>query len=270
MDTVGSFHHSTLLSFLNLLLRSAEYRRDDMRGGLARRVVEMLRTVVAADEDTREELLARVADSVDACSDKPVWALNDMFLTSLVVRARGHRAALRDLGARVMRLDVVREHAQRHPDYDVDDVCVHLRFEISLREALDLPVSAEAMLYRTFVKVTVEQIEAARQEAAAITDEQFHVWLQAWPEWQRQLRLEAAEGMHWGALREAALDKRSSFRAFSGEPMEQPVVVGKHGPFEYAELMDRWVAQGMDFANVPLSVKQLKQRLRRIVPPDTL
>ncbi|GBG26008.1 Ryanodine receptor [Hondaea fermentalgiana] len=266
---LDSFYHSSVLGFLNLLRRSAEFRRPDLREGLAQRVVELLRILNENPDGVREDLLSRISDAIDSCSDKPIWALNDMYLMTLIIRARGNRDALRSLGKRVMRLQIVRDQAAQHPGADQDDVCVYLRFEISLRESLDLPVSSVAMLYRTFVTVTPEEIEKARQAALGVSQAEFETWLGAWPEWERQLRAEAAATIRYETLDAEVLSRRSSLRAFSGEPMDHPVMVARRGPWELSELLDRWVVTGLDFANVALEPSEFIRSLHRALPYET-
>lgn len=264
-EVLDSFYHSSVLAFLNLLLRSAEFRRPDLREGLAKRVVELLQTLQDDPDGVREELLSRISDAIDSCSDKPIWALNDMYLITLVINARGDREALRALGKRVMRLQIVREHAAHHPGATQDDVCVYLRYEISLREELDLPVSAVAMLYRSFVNVTEEDINVAKEAALSVTDEQFEQWLVSWPEWERQIRSEVAQTIKYEDLPTDRLSKRLSLRAFSGEPMDQPVIFDRRGPWELPELLDRWIVTGMDFTNVHVEPDVFPNKLHRAI-----
>jgi len=267
---VPEYYKDGLLKFLSKLRTSAEFQREETREGLARRIVEVLETI-NDDEYSREEILLRCVDSVDRCNDKPIWALNQITLTTLISKARGNRKKLRDLGHSIMRLDVVHEHAKNKiaelgSQGEVDDVCVYLKYEISLRESLDLPVSAQHMLFPSYIKIKKSELAATREAAAAITDEDLEIWLSAWPEWQRQLRLEAAEAVTWQDLETTTVTKRISLSltTFSGDPMSNPVLVGKRGPWCFEELIDRWVATGMDFANVKLDPGEFISKLRKI------
>ncbi|GBG28337.1 U6 snRNA-associated Sm-like protein LSm1 [Hondaea fermentalgiana] len=182
-----------IIEFLKLLASSLENRVPDLRESLLERLRDVLETA-ATDEVAREEILMRMADAVDTCVDKPVWALGQMQLVAALAHARGDRTALRKLGLGVMRLGVVHQHASNLlnlSDLDVDDVCVYLKFELELRDDLGLPVSPRAMEWEQYVDVTPEDIEAARAEALAITDADLDVWLLSWAPWQEQLRGEA-------------------------------------------------------------------------------
>jgi len=141
-------------------------------------------------------------DSLDACHDKPVWALNQLTLVGLISSARGDRDELRALGRRVMQLQIVHDHVQKKIASLrwVDDVCVYLRFEIELREVLNLPVDATAMIFPNYITVTDAELQAAEQEASEVTEEAFESWLSSWTEWERQARLETAENLCWDDL----------------------------------------------------------------------
>ena len=111
------------------------------------------------DKNVYEGLLVRISDSIDACNDKPAWALNQMGVLERVLKARGNRVALKELGRRILNLEIVHEHAKAKCDSlkFVDDVCVYLRFEIALREDLDLPVSSSSMHFPSYIIISLIQ-----------------------------------------------------------------------------------------------------------------
>jgi len=262
---IDPFYHDVVLKFLKMLLQSAMYRRKGLRKGFARQVVEILDILQKNSDGAREELIVRVADSIDACADKPLVLVNDMFLLTKIMKARGDRGKLRNLGLRVMRLELVRELARQHPEFEIDDVCVMLRYEISLREPLDLPVSSQAMLYRDYIVVTEDQLKEAKRKAESITQDEFEAWLPTWTEWKRQERLELSERVDWLSLPSKKLDRHSSLRAFSGEPMDRPVFVsGKRGPWDLDELLEFYVRTGMDFTNTQIPPETFISALTRV------
>jgi len=266
-EYVPSYHVRDLLQFLTKLQLSAEFKQKELRQGLAARVLEILRTIRDSPA-TREEILVHISDSLTSCADKLTWAMNHIYASALTARARGDREALKDLGMRLMRLAIVEKHARNHPNVAADDVCVHLFYEIALREELDLPVSAEKMLFPKFVRVTRQQLDAAKMEALSVTEEQLDEWLKQWSEWQRHLRLQVARGIRWNELKRGRLDKRSSMRAFSGDPMKHPVMLGNAGPYEFDELMQRYIDYGTDFFNHKIAQEDLQRNLRRLEPPE--
>ncbi|GBG24521.1 Disease resistance protein TAO1 [Hondaea fermentalgiana] len=258
-------YERTLLSFLSKLRWSAEFRRSAFQEGLAKRVVSAL-GLLQEDAYSREEVLTRISDSVDACADKPIWALNQITLIAKLAHARGDREAIRALGRSVMRLEIVHEHVQRKiASIDiVDDVCVYLRFEVDLREDLDLPVAALDMLFPKFIEISSEEIDAARTEALSIGEAEFEIWLDAWPEWQRQLRHETAEKLTYADLpRNSRRFSMSWADVFGNTNLDDPVRVQRGGPvWSLADLLRHWVPTGLDLYNSPLTIAQVKHLSR--------
>ncbi|GBG34266.1 Importin subunit alpha [Hondaea fermentalgiana] len=266
-----------VLVFLSKLRISQEFQNTSMQTGLARRVMDGLETL-CSDEFAREEIIARMVDSVDTCGDKPIWALNQISLVSRVAHARGNKEELRKVGRGVMNLDIVHEHVRRVIDKfvkrngGVDDVCVYLRFEIELREDLDLPVSAQDMIYSTYVQIDKADLEAARTACKEVDDEAFEVWLSAWPEWIREERREFADETDWAELDQEELSRnslRDSLTNLFGDPVEDPIRLldpdhpGKRPVWSLKDLLRHWVATGMDLHGVHRSTDDLRSNLRR-------
>jgi len=254
-----------VLLFLSKLRMAKEFNDENLKEGLAKRVLEALETI-AADDYSRDEIIARMSDSIDACGDKPIWALNQITLISMIAKARGDREALRKVGLGVMRLEIVHEHVLKKIASlsFVDDVCVYLRFEIALKEELDLPVSAQEMLFPRYIKVTDEEIKAAKKDALEITDEQFEEWLDNWPEWQRQKRFEVAEEVKFSDL------KRNSRRfslswsdLFGNTDIPDPVRIGSKGSiWSMQDLLKHYVATGLDLNNSPRTIDEIRSMTR--------
>ena len=229
--------------------------------------IELIQSLQGTEEV--ELVLTRIADSTDACNDKPVWALNQIMVMHEIAHARGDRAKLRDVGRRVFNLEVVHKHAKQKCDSlrFVDDVCVYLKFEIELREALDLPVSALAMHFPNYIKVDPAEIEAAREQALSIPDDRFQAWLLSWSEWQRQLRFE--KRIDYNSLPVVEAKKRTSWRKsirnlLGDKPSDTVVFKGQR--CSLSDLYKHWVATGRDlFTNAPLSAEDLDMNLFRIM-----
>jgi len=254
--------------FLRKLESAKEFALKGNRQGLAQRVLAAL--ALLEDPRTRQQVLTRIADSVDACSDKPIWALNQIRLVALIAEARGDRAKLRTLGERVRRLGVVHKHvaAKIETLNFVDDVCVYLRFEIALREPLDLPTDAEDMVFFSYIKVTDEEIEAAKREALETTGE-LDNWLSSWDEWQRQDRLETARSTKWARIaRTVAPGNDLPDTDILGNPMREPVRL--NGVIcNLPVLLRHWTETGMDLYNAKVTPEELTRGLQRVTAKRT-
>lgn len=266
-------YHRDVIEFLKLLASSLENRVPELRKLLKRRLRDVLE-IAANDDVAREEILLRIVDSVDTCVDKPIWALGQMELVAALAHARGNRTQLRVLGRGVMRLGIVHKHAAivlNASDLDVDDVCVYLKFELALRDALQLPVSPHAMEWDQYVNIDPHEIAAARAEAIGITDEAFENWLEEWPPWQTQLRSEAIVPYESLKSPELSMDiNLADATDLYGEPILDPVLVLPDiaNPWSYKELCTHWVRTGMDFSNNVISPSQFLPRVQKLRQRD--
>jgi len=251
--------------FLTKLKGAQEFRNPETRSSIAKRVVEALQTLVE-DEESRTEMLIRMADSVDACADKPTHSLNQMTLISKIVKARGNRGALRELGRGVMNLDIVHKHVRMKINRMnlVDDVCIYLKFEIELKEDLNLPVSATAFLFPNYMRVEESELNYAREECEAVTEEAFEAWLLTWPEWQRQLRHEAAQKFRFADLPRNSRRFSLSWTDLLGNTdISDPVRIDKKGPvWSLSDLLKFWVVSGCDPHNQKRSIEEMMRMTR--------
>jgi len=279
---VPGYNARGVLMFLSKLRGAKEFQRTQaMRVGLAKRVIEALE-LIRDDEYTRDEIISRMVDSVDACSDKPIQALNQIGLVAKVAAARGDPERLRRIGRGVMNLDIVHGHVRKKIQSlgnNVDDVCVFLRFEIDLREDLDLPITAQDMIFPNYVRVTEEEINSAREDALSVPAEVFEAWLEDWPEWQREKRRQFADGLKWEDLDQEQLSRQSlrlSLTNMFGEPLADPVRIlddksrGKRPVWSFADLMKHWVPTGLDLHNNSRSVDEMRDNLRRCITRKSL
>ena len=91
----------SLLFFLSKLKGAKEFGITEQRKPLAKRVVELMEILFDdqhTDESAKNQILIRISDSLDACNDKPIWALNQMQLVIEISKARGNREKLKDTG----------------------------------------------------------------------------------------------------------------------------------------------------------------------------
>ncbi|CAK9112590.1 Importin subunit alpha [Durusdinium trenchii] len=276
---IGSENVHGLVEFLRKLEGSADFARCGARE-LGARVVEALDLIIT-DAGARAEILERIVGSVDACNDKPILALSHCHVLACIAAARGDRDRLRHVGRRVFNLGVVHKHCDRlirdkfHGN--VDTICVYLHFEIACKEVLDLPVSAEHLIFDSMVRIEPYEIDAAIHDALNVTDDAFDLWLSHWTEWQRQDRLELSEDLSYAELKgmPERKKKRSSLsRALSllGDRIPDPIILvapntvaAKEPIWSLDEFYRHWVPSGLDLFGVPCSPDQVRDRLRVVV-----
>jgi len=263
--TLASHEKRAVLEFLSRLKGAKEFGLSESRLVLAKRVLDVLETM-HNDSMSRVDIVQRMEDSLDACDDKPIWALNQMMVAVLTSQARGDRDALRSLGKRIMKLAVVHEEAQRIvARYErVDDVCVYLKLEIELRDELDLPLAATSMHFPTYVQIGEDDLENIRDRALGITDSEVDRWLEGWTEWQRQLRSEQASELEWSSLPVARrslsrrVSRRLSLRNLFGSRMVDPVQVGQ-SVWSLSDLLRHWIRTGLDLNNSRMEIEDIKR-----------
>jgi len=257
--------------FLSKLRNSKEFQNETLREGFTARVQEVLE-MLCTDEASRDELLIRMCDSVNACSDKPALALSHMTLLCEISHARGSRNALRDLGRRVQRLEVVNAHARRTMEKlrVVDDVCVYFCFELALKDILNLPVSVKMMHFPSFVQIEQEVFDFAAEEAMSISEEDFEKWMNGWSEWQRQARLETIP--NWNDLELGASissERLKKCQNLQGESISDPITFyGKI--WSFSDLVRHFVQTGMDLENRVTTIPTFTANIRRLSVLDSL
>jgi hypothetical protein len=217
----------------------------------------VLELLVKGGSRIQEEVFMRMADSVDACHDKPVWALNQLQVLAETVKARGDPVALRALARRLKRLDVVHHCAQeliatRGGFEAVDDVCVFLKYEIKLAQALDLPVSAQEMFFPSQASITDTDIQRAMDAALEITDEEYEAFLLTWSEWQRHERSQVLAAIEYDKLKRTSRNFRISLQNVLGSRVSDPVRFhGSTVESSFQDLKSHWLETGCDLNNVP-------------------
>ena len=201
-------------------------------------------------------MIIRMITSIDACNDKPIWALNQMHLIYLISKARGNRDELKKLAKRVMKLNIVHEHCKQKCDSlsFVDDVCVYLRYEIELHDVLDLPVSATKMHFPNYIKIENEDFEKAKEDALSITEKEFEKFLNNWEEWKRQERYETSLILLEKTKRKSW--KRLSIINLFGNKKHDKIVIDGNS-WSLSDLLKHWIPTGLDLNNVPLTCEKL-------------
>lgn len=171
-DSAGFF------SVIKKQRQSADYRTDEGRKRLTRRVWEMV-DAAAADAQLREKLF-RYAVSPDDCGDLGAQLFNSLGMKVLVSKTYGESTSPAELEDKLVqlargaaRLSRVADEARFEYDTQVqlnqndprnpapDEVEVHMAYETGLADRLQLPWQTENMLYRPRSGVTREKIDAA-------------------------------------------------------------------------------------------------------------
>ncbi|GBG35029.1 Disease resistance protein RPP5 [Hondaea fermentalgiana] len=228
--------------------------------------------LVASDpsSDAAQAILLRMADAVNACHDKPAWALSELHALALVEKASGDRDALQEIGRRMMRLGMVQDAALEivQTDRTLDDVSVFLALQCQLKESLDLPVLVQDFLFRKLCSIQPERVQALEKAILEVPESAFQTWLAAWSPWQRQLRFETAESLRLAPekLPYAKVTARdlSAARDLLGEKVAMPVVLRGHTSeiFDLDQLLDVWTATGRGISpSDPLSSEDLRHAL---------
>lgn len=260
-ESVKAKDEPALAAFLGRLRESNEAKCALQP--MAARVVEALGLL----DTHHDDVMAQIETSLDACVDKPVWALGRLTLMCLIKDARGSREAITQLGRRVFRLDIVHEHVRKklRANPNADDVSVFLHFETALRQDLDLPVCVSHMHFAHLSGVTQEEIDAARTEALGVSETEFLEWLNEWAEWKRQRRLEHAKFIRYKRMYRYNGDPlQVPDTDMSGEPISDPVVL-RGRVWSWSDLKRHWIPTGVDFFNRPLSCAKFKLVRRYLI-----
>uniref|UniRef100_A0A7S2RJX0 NEL domain-containing protein n=1 Tax=Mucochytrium quahogii TaxID=96639 RepID=A0A7S2RJX0_9STRA len=272
-----------MTTFLRILGESEETNDERTIYSLTNRIVSMFK-ILSDPEGSHVEILTEVEDSLDSCHDKPILALNRIGTLVRIVEARGDPSKLRELGKRIMRLEIVHKYAaldikERLADEiydddmvhetDVDEVSVYLTFETLLRPELDLPIDAEAISYMDTECILGSNLEKARVECLAVQDVAFENWLTSWSEWQREQRRSFAEqNLAWNLLpvtKDAWKYDTSQSTDLVGYLLEpDDTIVFRRSVLSLEDFIAHWVPTGRDFANIPVSVDDVKEHLFRL------
>jgi hypothetical protein len=252
------------LLFLGRLRRTADFQNISSRPLLAQRIVGLTEQV-AASESLAALCHERIGQALESCSDRVIWAMNQLELTVRVHQAQQGRAPeqqLRSLGRSLLRLQVVHQHAAAKVASlrVVDPIEVYLAFETRLAQPLGLPLSTQGMLYERTARVSAADLGAASQ-AARLADadpQQVDAYLATWEPWQAHLRRQQAENCTWQQLPslppgvEIAGDETcvltqetvAELRASGNDVAAVRDANGRWEPYSFAALLKWWTQQG--------------------------
>ncbi|RYF46642.1 MAG: hypothetical protein EOO38_13730, partial [Cytophagaceae bacterium] len=251
-----------LTEFLGRLRDTADYKHPDARLRLATRVCELLQ---AMEENLhlRQVCSNCISDALQTCGDRVIWAMNQVEVAVRLHQAQTGNidaAPLRKLLLGFMQLEIVQAHARGKADslLWVDEIEVFLAYESGLRETLQLPVSAENMLFARCAQVTPADLASAERAAVAAVQDSSRVkaYLQTSDPWQRHLRKDRAAEWKWAGLTPHPLpahieptDLKCPFTLDPLELLQQPVFWQSGQAcvvYEAAELLVHWVEHGTE------------------------
>ncbi|KAK1548475.1 hypothetical protein Q3G72_031900 [Acer saccharum] len=253
--------YNFLLQFLSRLRSTADYTNLQARKRLTERVCDLLQAMDESPE-LRRICSDCISDALQSCGDRVIWAMNQMETAVRVHQAQQNPdpEVLKELVLSFLRLEIVQHHA-RHKASTltwVDEIEVFLAYESGLRQALELPVSAEHMLFARCAQVTLEDLRIAyRAVIDAMHDPvRTAAYLRNSPLWQRRLRRQTAARWNWASLTVQAVpghiqvqDLRCPITLEPLGALSSPVMWQSGNAclvYEAADFMQHWVEHGTE------------------------
>jgi hypothetical protein len=267
---------NTLMRYFGGLRGTAEYTSRATRPVLATRVTNLAESL--RDLHAAEAALRVLEVAMSSCEDRHIIGLDQAEQGLRVYSAleTGDLKKLSALGIEELKLQVVREHAEAKvkslleadPSAHVDEVEVHLFYQIRLADELGLPVATRTMRYSAPVTEGDLRKAAIAAAAAAANPLECDKFLNAWPPWQNAQRAMEAKKLRYDAivfmppeaehLQSDCFITRESF----SELIEPVTAEHKTWVAELSELMTWWAKEGTDPTNrVDLALTDLR-RLR--------
>ncbi|WP_068466541.1 leucine-rich repeat domain-containing protein [Candidatus Protochlamydia phocaeensis] len=191
LERLSSMQKPVLFDWLKRLIEIASYRTQMQT--VKDNVQELLSWMVEeADEGKLQIAYQIMADATGTCGDRVELSYNLLCLH--VKMCQSGNLSLQELKAlligaeRYDRLNRIAEQKCRQM-HIVDQIEVHLFYEIKLKDELKLPLEAKEMLYERLADVTAEDIEAAKAQILAETgpDKQGELLLKH-PVWKAALQ----------------------------------------------------------------------------------
>lgn len=186
-----------LKMWLSKLSLTADFRGSS-RAIVATKIIGYLER---SNEDTsfRDIFSATISDAVNSCGDKVALSILKLGVTyklsTIDLRDMGNLNYLLTRG--VWALDLLHEIAQQKIKTlrFVDETEVYLAYPVKLKEALNLPIDIEDMLYFSFSELTPRDLQFAKESVlSTIAKEEEHVaFLIEQPQWIEALKLNYTE-----------------------------------------------------------------------------
>jgi hypothetical protein len=228
----------TLSRYLSRLRDIKDYKAGgEDRKNVIRRVYEMIK-LASEKTEFKKDMLALVHEGTETCGDRVLIVFND-----LEILAQFHQNLSSDeykaLAIRASRYEELKKYAKTIcRDHRLgDEIETILYFQLKLKEALNLPISTNKMLYPGMSGVTDEMLGVAEATMLALSDEEL---LAKSDYWQTQMEQEHPEAVqeikdHYSILSEQLLEYDHS--------EEKAIFLAEHPDLK--NFLDRATAKGV-------------------------
>lgn len=226
--------------------------------------------------DFRRYASAQIHNGLESCEDRIMHTLNILERQILVNKARGSKhpeRELKELSKQFMALEYVRKSADQHCIKDdasddddtpnIDEIEVHLFFEVKCREALNLPVKTQTMKFERFAHVPQEDINKCIKETKAKLSDKILVkaYEDSWDPLQQFYREKELKALKWKSLEveqhNYTPDDCCLLSSEELKDMKQPVLL-RGTLYDLKTLGTFWVDKGYDpTTTVRFSLKDL-------------
>ncbi len=267
--------------YLARLTNTEEFKNHTTRSMLAERVLSLFQAM-SRDEELKEFLLRVIETGLETCDDRVASSFDQMEL-----KVRLHQAEekakkgiseeeLRNLARGLVMLKKVDAKAREHIATLgwVDEIEVHLAFQIGLRERLGLPLLTQNMIFRRCARVTDAQIgtagDAIERETSKEEIQEELEGLDAWKIYLRRkeikpyAKLPEAETIPEGVSWECPISATNFINEGVGNPvLFRKVIV------DYDSLTKAYINTGRDpFTNKSMNWSDVD--VRRVQRPERI
>ena len=168
----GQPYSDSLKNFLGRLKEVKDFKNSTEagRGQLANRVFLILKGMLE-NEKFKELAFVQADEALSRCADRITLGLNSLeVLYHIHIGCHGQTASqLATLGVGLKRLDLIRQKTAELHATGGDSVETELFLQLKLKEALNLPINTEGMLYSGMSRATDADIPAILEQIKART-----------------------------------------------------------------------------------------------------
>jgi Leucine-rich repeat (LRR) protein len=192
----------------NLLQKCAfmkDFKNELTRNGVIEKLDLILRTA-SENKGFRDKFFEALADASDGCGDRYAMIFDKIHaLYQVHCIMFNNPEELPNLLIGIHRCNVLNEIAQKKlkeitpesPDEEIDDVEIFLYYQVNLKEALELPISTEEMLFPRMASkyILADDLENARKEVlekTTSTIDRANILIQS-ESWKEKLRKDHRE-----------------------------------------------------------------------------
>ncbi len=177
--------------FLDRLADTASARGES---GFKQQVVLWLNRLTESST-LREQTFAAAYEATTTCEDRVICTFNKMQQVLVthdvdIQRYDNDLEKLVSVGREMFRLEQLEQiaHEKVAALNFVDEIEVHLAYQVKLRESLRLTTVAEEMRFYDVSSVTSEDLSQAESAVKRLENEDFPAWLSQWEPWQGALK----------------------------------------------------------------------------------